>query len=385
MYYYLIAGEASGDLHAAALMRELKKVDSAARFRFIGGDMMAGEGGTMLMHYSALAYMGFVPVMLHLRTIMKGMRLCKADIAAERPDVVVLVDYPGFNLPIAKFVKRHVHVPVAYYIPPKVWAWKEGRVKAIKSDVSKVFSILPFEKAFYSVRGCAVDYVGNPTREEVEDFKASYAESADEFKRRNGLDAGKPVIAILAGSRRQEISDNLWRMLDAASRFEDFQCVVAGAPGLSLANYSGNMRGRKAKIIFGQTYQLLSHASFALVTSGTATLEAAVFGVPQVVCYYLKAGKFMRLLKKLFIKVKHVSLVNLIAGREVVVELIADNAVPDRIASELHKLVGNSHARVSMLEGYAEVMARLSTSRAAAAAADGIFRLAHSRSPLLNR
>lgn len=376
MYYYLIAGEASGDLHAASLMRQLKEVDPDARFRFIGGDMMAHEGGEMVRHYRTLAYMGFIPVLFHLRTIMAGMRQCKADIEAERPDAVVLVDYPGFNLSVARHVASRTAIPVAYYIPPKIWAWKEHRIRSIRRYVTRVFSILPFEVEWYAARGYRLDYVGNPTREEVEAFRAGYAETEAEFKRRNGLDAHKPMIAILAGSRRQEIGDNLSRMLAAASQFPDYQAVVAGAPGLAPAIYEDKLRGTGARIVFGETYQLLAHARFALVTSGTATLETAVFGVPQVVCYYLKAGWLMRLLKRLFIKVRHVSLVNLIAGREVVPELIADRANPARIADELRRLIVDDGHRRRMLDGYGEVMRRLGTDSAAATAARGIAGMA---------
>lgn len=375
MYYYLIAGEASGDLHAAHLMHELRRMDSDARFRFIGGDMMAREGGTMVRHYRTLAYMGFVPVLLHLRTIMAGMKMCKADIEAERPDVVVLVDYPGFNLSVARHVRRRMTTPVVYYIPPKIWAWKEHRIKAIRRDVARVFSILPFETEFYARHGYRLDYVGNPTREEVEAFKAGYHESEADFKRRNHLEPDKPIIAVLAGSRRQEIGDNLWRMLQAASHFDGYQTVVAGAPGLDASIYEDKLRGTGAGIVFGETYQLLSHARFALVTSGTATLETAVFGVPQVVCYYLKAGKFMMLLKKLFIKVRYVSLVNLVAGREVVPELIADSATPRRMEDELRRLIEDDACRQRMMDGYAEVLRRLGTTRAAETAAAGIMAL----------
>lgn len=376
MYYYLIAGEASGDLHAAGLMHQLKRIDPSARFRCIGGDMMAHEGGGVVRHYRTLAYMGFVPVLLHLRTIMAGMRQCKADIEAEKPDVVVLVDYPGFNLSVARHVSRRTTIPVAYYIPPKIWAWKKHRIRSIKRYVTRVFSILPFEVGFYAARGYRLDYVGNPTREEVEAFRAAYTETEAEFKRRNRLDEDKSMIAILAGSRRQEIGDNLSRMLEAASQFPQFQAVVAGAPGLDRAVYDEKLRGTGARIVFGETYQLLSHARFALVTSGTATLETAVFGVPQVVCYYLKAGKFMRLLKRLFIKVKHISLVNLIAGREVVPELIADRATPARIADELRRLIDDDGHRRRMLDGYGEMMRLLGTGSAAETAARGIADMA---------
>lgn len=237
MKYYLIVGEASGDLHASRLMQSLMQYDPEAEFRFFGGDLMAKVGGTRVKHYRELAYMGFVPVLLHLPTIFKNMKMCKEDIMRWKPDAVILVDYPGFNLSIAKFVKKNTNIPVYYYISPKIWAWKEWRIKAIKRDVKEMFSILPFEVPFYEKKhNYKIHYVGNPTAEEVDNFRHVYSESKDEFCQRNGL-SSKPIIALLAGSRKQEIKDNLPSMLEAARHFEDYQMVVAAAPSITESYY----------------------------------------------------------------------------------------------------------------------------------------------------
>ena len=270
MKYYLIVGEASGDLHASHLMAALKEEDSQAEFRFFGGDLMAAVGGVMVKHYKELAYMGFIPVLLHLRTIFANMKRCKEDIVTWQPDVLILVDYPGFNLDIAKFVHANTRIPVFYYISPKIWAWKEYRIKNIKRDVDELFSILPFEVEFFEGKhGYPIHYVGNPTVDEVTAFLASSSETFDDFVRANGLSA-KPVIALLAGSRKQEIKDNLPDMLRAAASFPDYQLVLAGAPGISPEYYKRYVGGVDVKIIFNKTFPLLRQAEAALVTSGTA-------------------------------------------------------------------------------------------------------------------
>lgn len=277
MKYYLIVGEASGDLHASRLMRSLKKYDELAEFRFFGGDLMAAEGGTRVKHYKELAYMGFVPVLLHLGTIFSNMKRCKEDIVAWKPDVVILVDYPGFNLNIAKFLKKNTLIPVYYYISPKIWAWKEWRIKSIKCDVSEMFSILPFEVPFYEQKHkYPVHYVGNPTAQEVAEFRAGYHQTHEEFCRENNLDSRKPIIALLAGSRLQEIKDNLPAMIEVAERFEDYQMVLAGAPSIEDEYYDKFLEGTPVRVVKNKTYQLLSHTTAALVTSGTATLETAL-------------------------------------------------------------------------------------------------------------
>lgn len=357
MKYYLIVGEASGDLHASRLMRALRDRDKEADFRFFGGDMMTAVGGTRVKHYRELAYMGFVPVLLHLRTIFRNMALCKRDILEWHPDVVILVDYPGFNLGIAKYVREHTDIPVYYYISPKIWAWKEYRIKNIKRDVSEMFSILPFEVPFYEGRHhYPIHYVGNPTADEVADFLAGYTDTFGEFCSANSLSADRPVIALLAGSRRQEIKDNLPAMLEAASRYADkYQLVVAGAPSIPHDYYAKFVSGRAAAVVYGQTYPLLAHSRAALVTSGTATLETALFGVPQVVCYETPIPKVIAFLRKHLIKVRYVSLVNLIADGDVVPELVADTFTVDNIARELGRLLPDGEERARMLDGYAGV------------------------------
>lgn len=377
MKYYIIVGEASGDLHASRLMRSLRKVDSKADFRFFGGDLMSEVGGTRVKHYRELAYMGFVPVLLHLRTIFKNMALCKQDIVEWKPDVVILVDYPGFNLDIAKFLHANTSIPVYYYISPKIWAWKEYRIKNIKRDISEMFSILPFEVQFYEGKHhFPIHYVGNPTADEVTEFKASYTETFEDFCRKNSLHADKPVIALLAGSRRQEIKDNLPAMLEAASRYADkYQLVVAGAPSIPHEYYSKFISGHDVSIVYNQTYPLLAHSCAALVTSGTATLETALFGVPQVVCYETPIPKVIAFLRKHLIKVRYISLVNLIADKDIVTELVADTFSVENIAGELGRLLPGEPARTAMLDGYAEVKKRLGKENAPDNAANIMVKL----------
>ena len=382
MKYYIIVGEASGDLHASRLMRSLCKVDSKADFRFFGGDLMSEAGGTRVKHYRELAYMGFVPVLLHLRTIFKNMALCKQDIVEWKPDVVILVDYPGFNLDIAKFLHANTSIPVYYYISPKIWAWKEYRIKNIKRDISEMFSILPFEVQFYEGKHhFPIHYVGNPTADEVAEFTTSYTETFDDFCRKNALPADKPVIALLAGSRRQEIKDNLPAMLEAASRYADkYQLVVAGAPSISHEYYSKFISGHDVSIVYNQTYPLLAHSCAALVTSGTATLETALFGVPQVVCYETPIPKVIAFLRKHLIKVRYISLVNLIADKDIVTELVADTFSVENIARELGRLLPGEPARTAMLDGYAEVKKRLGKENAPDNAARIMYRLLNKKS-----
>ena len=355
MKYYLIVGEASGDLHASHLMTALKAEDPQADFRFFGGDLMAAVGGTMVKHYKDLAYMGFVPVLLHLRTIFANMKRCKEDIVAWQPDVVILVDYPGFNLHIAQFVHAHTGIPVFYYIAPKIWAWKEYRIKHIKRDVDELFSILPFEVEFFEGKHrYPIHYIGNPTVDEVTAFLHEHPADKTTFLTTNGLDE-RPVIALLAGSRKQEIKDNLPKMLKAASAFPDYQLVLAGAPAISPDYYKKVIGDAPLKIIFGQTYRLLQHADAALVTSGTATLETALFRVPQVVCYPTPIGKVISFLRRHVLKVRYISLVNLIADREVVKELVADTMTVKNIQSELRNILENGRYKSDMLAGYEDM------------------------------
>ena len=360
MKYYLIVGEASGDLHASRLMRSLKKYDELAEFRFFGGDLMAAEGGTRVKHYKELAYMGFVPVLLHLGTIFSNMKRCKEDIVAWKPDVVILVDYPGFNLNIAKFLKKNTLIPVYYYISPKIWAWKEWRIKSIKRDVSEMFSILPFEVPFYEQKHkYPIHYVGNPTAQEVAEFRAGYHQTYEEFCRENNLDSRKPIIALLAGSRLQEIKDNLPAMIEVAERFEDYQMVLAGAPSIEDEYYDKFLEGTPVRVVKNKTYQLLSHTTAALVTSGTATLETALFNVPQVVCYETPLPKLIRFAFNHVLKVDYISLVNLVANKEVVPEMFADKFTIDGIANELYKIMPGQPARERMLAEYQEVVREL--------------------------
>lgn len=361
MKYYLIVGEASGDLHASHLMAALKVEDPQAEFRFFGGDLMAAVAGTQpVKHYRELAYMGFIPVLLHLRTIFANMKRCKRDVVEWGADVLILVDYPGFNLNIAEYIHRETQIPVFYYISPKIWAWKEYRIKNIKRDVDELFSILPFEVDFFERKhGYPIHYVGNPTLDEVTAFKAGYQETFTAFTRRHGL-SEKPIVALLAGSRKQEIKDNLPDMIRAASAYaDDYQLVLAGAPGISADYYSDYVGDSDVKIVFGETYPLLSHAAAALVTSGTATLETALFRVPQAVCYHTPLGKVVAFLKRHILKVKYISLVNLIADREVVRELVADTMTVEQMRSELGRLLHDDAYKKLMLEGYDEVAQRL--------------------------
>lgn len=359
MKYYLIIGEASGDLHASHLMKALLKEDPKAEFRFFGGDMMSAVGGTRVRHYRELAYMGIIAVLLHLRTILRNMAFCKRDIVEWQPDAVILVDYPGFNLKIAKFVHDHTRIPVYYYISPKIWAWKEYRIKEIKRNVDELFSILPFEVPFFEQKHhYPIHYVGNPTAEEVRQFCAAYNVSGEEFRREHELDE-RPIIALLAGSRKQEIAGNLPQMIAAARRFGGYQLVLAAAPGIDAEFYDAFTAGSDVRIVRGETYALLSHAHTALVTSGTATLETALFRVPQVVCYNTALPKLVGFLRRLVLKVKYVSLVNLIADREVVPELVANTFSEANIAEQLKRLLPDGAARREMLEGYEEVWQKI--------------------------
>jgi len=374
MKYYLIVGEASGDLHASHLMAALKSEDPQADFRFFGGDLMAAVGGTMVKHYRDLAYMGFIPVLLHLRTIFANMKYCKEDIVVWNPDVVILVDYPGFNLDIAKFVHAKTQIPVYYYISPKIWAWKEYRIKNIKRDIDELFSILPFEVDFYNKHNYPIHYVGNPTVDEVAAFQAEHAKSLPYHVEGKNL-PDKPIIALLAGSRKQEIKDNLPDMIRAASGFASHQLVIAGAPGISPKYYNKFVGNSNVQIIFGQTYRLLQHADAALVTSGTATLETALFRVPQVVCYHTPIGRVISFLRKHIIKVKYISLVNLIANREIVRELVAHTMTVENIREELGHLLNDTTYRQAMLDGYEEMAGRLGEPGAPMRAAREIVKL----------
>lgn len=364
MKYYLIAGEASGDWHASRLMESLKEQDPQAEFRFYGGDQMAAVGGTLVRHYRELAYMGFVPVLMHLPTILKNMKLAKQDIQEWRPDAVILVDYPGFNLSIAKYVHKKGICPVYYYISPKIWAWKEYRIKRIRRDVDELFSILPFEVEFFEGKHhYPIHYVGNPTLNEVGAFWDSIRESHGQlvvFPYATESRIQRPIVALLAGSRRQEIKDNLPMMVQVAKAFPKYQFIVAGAPAIEKEYYRQYLDGTDILLVEQNTYALLYRSRAALVTSGTATLETACFDVPQVVCYETPLPRLVGWLRKKVLKVKYISLVNLIADREVVRELVADSFTQQNIEQELANILDeDSPHRRQMLQGYADVRQRL--------------------------
>ena len=378
MKYYLIVGEASGDLHASNLMKAIKSVDSSAEFRFFGGDLMSAVGGECVKHYRELAYMGFIPVLLHLRTIFSNMSLCKRDIVAWNPDVLILVDYPGFNLSIAEHIHKNTQIPVYYYISPKIWAWKEYRIKNIKRDVDELFSILPFEIDFFEKKhDYRINYIGNPCVDAVDAFLRNAPEERGAFIERNGL-ADKPIVALLAGSRKQEIKANLPMMLEAVKYYPGYQPVIAGAPGIDKEFYKPYLDAG-ARIVFGETYNILNNAHAALVTSGTATLETGIFRVPQVVCYATPMARLYSWLKKRFLKVKFVSLVNLVAGREVVRELVAADMTIDNIKSELGKILADGEGRAAMLKEYDRMLEILGEAGASERAAGKMVALLKKR------
>jgi lipid-A-disaccharide synthase len=358
MKYYVIAGEASGDLHASNLIRALREADPEASVRGIGGDLMAAAGCQLVHHYRDMAYMGFIPVLLHLRTIFRRMAECRRDIVAWAPHVVILVDYPGFNLKMAEFVKAHTRIPVYYYISPKIWAWKEYRIRNIRRDVQELFSILPFEREFFAGHHYPIHYVGNPCVDAVRAYQRTSPLVRADFEREFGLVPGRPVIALLAGSRKQEITDNLPRMMEAVRPYlSTHQILVAGAPGLPAQFYENYLNGdMPATLVSNRTYDVLQMADVALVTSGTATLETALFGVPQVVCYYTALGRLVSWLRRRILKVKYISLVNLVCGREVVKELVADTMTVAHIRQELARIINpQSPGRAQMLRDYAEM------------------------------
>lgn len=372
MKYFLIAGEASGDLHASNLMAALKEKDPEADFRFFGGDLMQAVGGTLVKHYKEMAFMGFIPVLLNLRTILNNMKTCQEDIRKYQPDVVILIDYPGFNLKIAKFVKTVLHLPVYYYISPKIWAWKQYRIKDFRRYVDRMFCILPFETEFFRKLDYSVDYVGNPSVDSVAQYKEKQANRPDTFMADERL-PDKPILALLAGSRRQEIKDNLPTMLEVAATYPDYQPVIAGAPGLEPEYYKQYIGNHPAKIVFGKTYDLLQHSRAALVTSGTATLETSLFRVPQVVCYYVVAGPLASFIFRNFFHTKYISLVNLIAGREVVQELFGARFSYQQIHDELGKILHDTAYRQQMLDGYDEIIQMLGKPGASQRTAELIY------------
>ncbi len=352
MNYYIIAGEASGDLHASNLMKSLKMLDGSATFRCWGGDLMEKQGAKLVKHYRDLAFMGFTEVLMNIRTIFKNIDFCKKDILENRPDVLILVDYPGFNMRIADFAKQN-GIKVFYYISPQIWAWKQSRVHKIKKIVDKMFVILPFEKEFYKRFDYEVDFVGHPLLDAVD----NYAKESNEL----GITFSKPIIAVLPGSRKQEISTLLPLMLSMRKYYPNHQFVVAGAPSQSSEYYKTFFPDDDVKIVFGKTYPLLQKSEAALVASGTATLETALFGVPEVVCYI--AGKISYVIAKQLIKVKYISLVNLIMDKEIVRELIQDDLNEANLKMELDKLL-TAATRAKLLSDYTELKTKLGGSGA---------------------
>ncbi|MEZ4921926.1 MAG: lipid-A-disaccharide synthase [Crocinitomicaceae bacterium] len=348
MKIYLIAGEASGDLHASNLMKAILKKAPDTTFRYWGGDRMQAVYGEPVKHIKDLAFMGFIEVLMNLKTIMGNIRFCKEDILKFKPDVLVLVDYPGFNLRIAEFAKAN-GIKVHYYISPQIWAWKQNRGFKIKKTVDEMYCILPFEKEFYKKFDMEVHYVGHPLIDAIQDFKGS-AISNEAFRNEFNL-SQKPILALLPGSRKQEIKIKLPIMLDAAKKYSDFEVVVAGAPNLPSSFYLEIAGDQQMHWISNRTYDLLNNTHLAMVTSGTATLETALFNVPQVVCY--KGSQVSYQIAKRLVKVDYISLVNLISGKEVVKELIQNDLTPKNIQVALDKLVENgSVERIKMLEDY---------------------------------
>lgn len=343
---YIITGEASGDLHASNLMSAMLNESPSIDFRYWGGDKMQEVQSGLVKHIKELAFMGFWEVMTHLRTILKNIKFCKEDIEQFNPDVLILVDYPGFNLRIAEWAKER-GIKVVYYISPQVWAWKQGRVHKIKKIVDQMFVILPFEKPFYKKFDFDVEYLGHPLLDEIEKYAFDSSFEA-EFRRKNDLD-NRPIISLLPGSRKQEVKKKLPIMLEAAKEFPNHQLVVAGAPSLD-ADFYQSVTQSKAKFVFGKTYELLACSKVAMVTSGTATLETALLKVPQVVCY--KSSSISYSIAKRLIKVNYISLVNLIMDKEVVRELIQGDCTPKKIAHELNEILSNEQYRDEIMSNY---------------------------------
>ncbi|WP_340114340.1 lipid-A-disaccharide synthase [Maribellus mangrovi] len=367
MRYYIIAGEASGDLHGSNLMKELAAADKSAEFRFFGGDLMQAVGGQLVKHYREMAFMGFLNVILNLRTIGKNLELCKKDILQFQPDVLILIDYPGFNLRIAEFVKQH-HLKVFYYISPKLWAWKEFRVKKIREYVDEMFTIFPFETGFYKKHNIDVHYVGNPLMDSLKSFKEN-ALSEKKFRASNQLDE-RPVVALLAGSRVQEIKRTLPLMIRIATTFPDFQFVVAGVKSVGGDLYKNILKDSGVRLIYDQTYDMLNNAHAALVASGTAALETALFRVPQTVIYKVEGGWLTDFVFRNFIfKMAGVSLPNIIMDREIVKEYVQKKMTFANVKSEMQKLLFSDEYRTRILADYeqlAELMGEPGCSKRAA-------------------
>ena len=373
MRYYLIAGEASGDLHGSNLIRELRAQDSDAQFRFFGGDLMAAQAGVSpVKHYREMAFMGFIKVLMNLRAISRNMEKCKADIVDFKPDVVILIDFAGFNLRIAEFAKS-IGLKTIFYISPKIWAWKTSRIKKIKKYIDKMLTILPFETEFYAGFDYQVEYVGNPLLDAIEEFKATDHQTEADFRKSNNL-TDKPIIGLLAGSRKQELDFMLPVMIEVSRQFPEYQFVISGAPGLDRSYYT-KVAGADCTlpIVFGQTYNLLKFSRAALVTSGTATLETALFGVPEAVLYKIMAPNFLYRIGRKILKAKWISLANLIMGREIIRELVQMDCSPKTVAAELRKILDDEQYNAEFQRNYAELRQRMGSAGASQRAAKAVI------------
>ncbi|MCF6358051.1 MAG: lipid-A-disaccharide synthase [Draconibacterium sp.] len=350
MKYYLIAGEASGDLHGSNLIKELAATDSAAHFQYFGGDLMQAVGGNLVKHYREMAFMGFVDVLLNIKTIKRNMEFCKKDLLQFQPDVLILIDYPGFNLRIAKFAKQN-NIKVFYYISPKLWAWKEHRVNKVKAFVDEMFTIFPFETEFYKKHNFEVNYVGNPLMDAIAEYKKTTIIKSDFFEK-NNLDS-RQVVIILAGSRVKEIKRILPTMVKATEGLNDFQFVIAGVKNIDKTIYREIIGNKNIKIIFEQTYDLLSFAHTAIVTSGTAALETALFNVPQVAMYKMEGGLLVDVIFRNFVlKTKWVTLPNIILQKGAILELIQKDLTVKKVRNELEKLLLDNNYREKMGADY---------------------------------
>ncbi len=370
MRYYLIAGEPSGDLHGSNLIRALRDVDPQSSFRLWGGDLMrkaAGEEALLIKHYHEMAYMGFSEVLRHLGKISENIRLCKEDLIQNKPDALILIDYPGFNLKIARFAKKS-GIKTFYYISPKIWAWNESRIHKIKRYIDHMLVIFPFEVSFYAKHGYRVHYVGNPLLDEVEK-QQEILQGREKWLQQNHLE-DKPIIALLAGSRKQEVQSILKEMVRVTSRFPGFQFVIAGTRWLPEAMYAPWL-SPNVRIVYNQTYALLKHATAAVVTSGTATLETALWKVPQVVVY--KTGALTYRLSRWVVHIPFISLVNIIMEKEVVREIIQED-MPEQISRELEKILSNEAYRYEMLASYEALQQKLGESGASRRAAESVFK-----------
>ena len=376
MRYYLVAGEASGDLHGSNLMKELKLADENAEFRFFGGDLMQAVGGELVKHYRKMAFMGVVNVVLNLKTIKQNMKLCKTDLILFKPDVLILIDYPGFNFRVAEFAKQ-CNIKVFYYISPKIWAWKEYRVKKIKRIVDRMFTIFPFETEFYKKHNFDVDYVGNPTLDSIAEFR-SKALTKKEFFEKNGLD-NRPVVALLAGSRVHEVDKLLPLMVKIAEQFIGFQFIIAGVTAINLEVYNKYIRNKPVKLIFGQTYDILNNAHTALVASGTATLETALFDVPQTVIYKMEGGWLVDVIFRNFVlKPIAVSLPSIIVNKVIIKEFIQMKMTFANVRAEMEKLLFDENYRKKILTDYQllkEILGETGSSKRAAQKMVELFKL----------